>query len=133
VAPSRLSGCPSRLPPSPDGVALTVELTIVDAGEDGVDDSTPLPGAAVYLWHCNRAGEYSMYSQSVADENYLPGVQEADGEGRLSFTTVFSGAYWGCRPHIHFEVFASLAEATGGATPIATSQIALPEDTCALV
>jgi protocatechuate 3,4-dioxygenase beta subunit len=116
-----------------DGVPLTVELTIVDAGEDGVDDSTPLPGAAVYLWHCNRAGEYSMYSQGVADENYLRGVQEADGEGRLRFTTVFPGAYSGRWPHIHFEVFASLAEATGGGTPIATSQIALPKDTCALV
>jgi protocatechuate 3,4-dioxygenase beta subunit len=116
-----------------DGVPLTVELTVVDAGEVGVDDSTPLPGAAVYLWHCNPAGEYSMYSQSVADENYLRGVQEADGEGRLGFTTVFPGAYSGRWPHIHFEVFASVAEATGGGTPIATSQIALPEDTCALV
>ena len=38
-----------------------------------------------------------------------------------------------CWPHIHFEVFASLAEATGGGTPIATSQLALPEDTCAVV
>ena len=116
-----------------DGVPLTVELIVVAAGEDGVDDSTPLPGAAVYLWHCNRAGEYSMYSQSVADENYLRGVQEADGEGRVGFSTVFPGAYSGRWPHIHFEVFASLADATGGGAPIATSQIALPGDTCALV
>lgn len=116
-----------------DGVPLTVELTIVDAGEDGVDDSTPLPGAAVYLWHCNRAGEYSMYSQSVADENYLRGVQEADGEGRVDFRTVFPGAYSGRWPHIHFEVYPSLDAATSAGSKLVTSQIALPADACARV
>ena len=36
-------------------------------------------------------------------------------------------------PHIHFEVYRSLADATGGGQPIATSQLALPEATCNLV
>ena len=39
-------------------------------------------------------------------------------------------AYPGRWPHIHFEVYESVDAATGGGTPIATSQIALPEDAC---
>ncbi len=111
-----------------DGVPLTVDLTIVDA-----DGGTPLVGAAVYLWHCDREGRYSMYSQGVSDENYLRGVQEADADGRLSFTSIFPAAYSGRWPHIHFEVYPDLAEATSAGTPLATSQLAFPEDVCELV
>ncbi|WP_341351099.1 hypothetical protein [Nocardioides convexus] len=45
------------------------------------DEITPLAGAAVYLWHCDREGRYSMYDDAIADENYLRGVQEADANG----------------------------------------------------
>lgn len=33
------------------------------------DGGVPV-GAAVYLWHCDREGNYSMYTESVIDENY---------------------------------------------------------------
>jgi protocatechuate 3,4-dioxygenase beta subunit len=112
-----------------EGVPLTVNLTVVDAS----GGSSPLAGAAVYAWHCTRDGEYSLYSQSIADENYLRGVQETDADGALSFTSIFPGCYSGRWPHIHFEVYATLADATGGGSPIATSQLALPEDACATV
>jgi protocatechuate 3,4-dioxygenase beta subunit len=93
----------------------------------------PLPGAAVYVWHCDREGRYSMYGSGVEDENHLRGVQEADADGRLSFASVLPGAYAGRWPHIHFEVYADLAWATSAGTPVGTSQIALPEDTCEAV
>jgi protocatechuate 3,4-dioxygenase beta subunit len=112
-----------------EGVPLTINLTVVDAA----GGSTPLAGAAVYAWHCTRDGEYSLYSQSIADENYLRGVQEADADGALSFSTIFPGCYSGRWPHIHLEVYATLADATGGGSPMATSQLALPEDACATV
>jgi protocatechuate 3,4-dioxygenase beta subunit len=48
----------------------------------------------------------------------------------MSFTTIFPGCYAGRWPHIHFEVYASLADATGGGTALATSQLAIPEDAC---
>ena len=108
---------------------LTIDLTIVDSADGGA----PLQGAAVYLWHCDREGRYSMYSPGVSAENYLRGVQEADADGRLGFTTIFPGAYSGRWPHLHFEVYPGLAEATSAGTPTTTSQIALPEDTCELV
>src|SRR6185503_9822632 len=49
------------------GVPLRVNLTVTDAAED----YAPMAGAAVYLWHCDRAGRYSMYSSGAEDENYL--------------------------------------------------------------
>jgi protocatechuate 3,4-dioxygenase beta subunit len=109
-----------------DGVPLTIDLEIVDTA------GSPLPSAAVYVWHCDREGRYSMYGD-ITDENYLRGVQVADADGRLAFTTIFPGAYSGRWPHIHFEVYPDEAEATSAGTPTATSQIALPEDVCAEV
>ena len=111
-----------------DGVPLAIELTVVDS-----DTGKVLPGAAVYLWHCDRIGRYSMYSSGVGNENYLRGVQAADAEGRLRFTTVFPGAYDGRWPHIHFHVFDSAGEATNGRNARVTSQIALPASTCSQV
>ena len=71
-----------------------------------------------------------MYSQGVTDENYLRGVQEADADGQVAFQTIFPPAYSGRWPHIHFEVYPSLAEATKAGNPSATSQLALPEAVC---
>jgi protocatechuate 3,4-dioxygenase beta subunit len=107
------------------GVPLTVELTVLDADKD-----TPLAGAAVYLWHCDAEGRYSLYSDGVTDENYLRGVQAADVNGKVTFTSIFPAAYMGRWPHIHFEVYSSLTEATAAGKISATSQLAFPEDVC---
>jgi protocatechuate 3,4-dioxygenase beta subunit len=111
-----------------EGVPLAVKLRI----QDVANACAPLVGAAVYLWHCNRAGEYSMYSSAVTNENYLRGVQETDSGGVVTFTSIYPACYSGRWPHIHFEVYASLAKADP-ANKIATSQIALPKDACDLV
>jgi protocatechuate 3,4-dioxygenase beta subunit len=60
-------------------------------------------------------------------------VQEADAEGRVSFTTVFPGCYPGRWPHAHFEVFDSLASATSGRAAVKTSQLAVPQAECEAV
>jgi protocatechuate 3,4-dioxygenase beta subunit len=111
------------------GVPLTVKLTIVDSK----NGCKALTGAAVYLWHCDINGNYSMYSPGVTNENYLRGVQTADSNGVVSFTSIFPAAYSGRWPHIHFEIFQSTATATNGQNKIAVSQLALPEDVCKLV
>jgi protocatechuate 3,4-dioxygenase beta subunit len=75
-----------------------------------------------------------MYSNGVEDENYLRGVQETDSSGTATFTSVFPACYSGRWPHIHFEVYESLAAATSGSRQIVkTSQIALPEAACQTV
>src|SRR5262245_42460762 len=112
-----------------EGVPLALDLAVVDTA----GGCTPLAGAAVYVWHCDREGRYSMYSSGAENENYLRGVQEADADGRVRFTTTFPGCYSGRWPHVHFEVYASVDDATGGGEPVATSQLALPSDACDVV
>ncbi|MFI5677204.1 intradiol ring-cleavage dioxygenase [Streptomyces cellulosae] len=116
-----------------EGVPLTVTLTVVDAASGC---AAPKKGAAVYVWHCDRDGAYSLYSEGVSDENYLRGVQETDDRGRVTFTSVFPGCYPGRWPHIHFEVYGSLdatTAAAAGASLTSTSQLALPKDVCETV
>jgi protocatechuate 3,4-dioxygenase beta subunit len=115
---------------SASGVAEGIPLTIQLALQDQADGCTPLTGAAVYLWHCDREGRYSLYSAGVTSENYLRGVQEADSDGIVTFDSIFPACYSGRWPHVHFEVYRSLADATNQANKIATSQIALPKDVC---
>jgi protocatechuate 3,4-dioxygenase beta subunit len=110
-----------------EGVPLTVRMKVYDLNGS---DATAYTGAAVYIWHCNRDGEYSMYSQDVADENYLRGVQETDASGSVEFTTIFPAAYDGRWPHIHFEVYPSVDDATSASNKLRTSQMAMPEDIC---
>ena len=103
---------------------VTLTMTIQNFDKD----KAAYAGAAVYVWHCDQAGQYSMYSEAIQNENYLRGVQEADAKGQVTFTTIFPACYSGRWPHIHFEVYPSLAKATNSANKIATSQIALPEE-----
>ena len=112
-----------------DGIPLTFEFQVVDLA----NGSVPFEGVAVYAWHCTAEGEYSMYSSGLEGVTYLRGVQVADAEGKVSFTSIFPGCYSGRWPHIHFEVYPDLASITDSANAIATSQLALPEDVCATV
>ncbi|MBT2495334.1 intradiol ring-cleavage dioxygenase [Microbacterium sp. ISL-59] len=112
-----------------DGVPLTFELQILDLANGGV----PFSGVAVYAWHCTAQGEYSMYSSGLEDVTYLRGVQVADADGKVSFTSIFPGCYSGRWPHIHFEIYPGVASITDSTTAIATSQLALPQDACAAV
>jgi protocatechuate 3,4-dioxygenase beta subunit len=108
------------------GVPTSVELTLLNVAAGG----GPLAGAAVYLWHCDREGRYSLYDPEIAAENYLRGVQVSDHDGNLSFGTIFPGAYAGRWPHMHFEVYESVEAATAGTGKLRTSQLALPQETC---
>lgn len=102
------------------GVPLALGLTLQNAA-----GCTPLAGHAVYLWHCDAAGRYSLYD--LPDQNYLRGVAVSDDQGRLRFTTIIPGCYAGRWPHIHFEVFTSPAAAVSGEAAVLTAQIALPQ------
>jgi protocatechuate 3,4-dioxygenase beta subunit len=111
------------------GIPTTIELTLVNSQASGA----PLAGFALYLWHCDREGRYSLYSNGVTSEDYLRGVQVTDSNGKLSFTTIFPACYAGRWPHAHFEIYPSLEQATSSKNAIHTSQLALPEDVCKVV
>jgi protocatechuate 3,4-dioxygenase beta subunit len=108
------------------GVPLTLQLQLVNVNAN----CTFLEGYAIYLWHCDREGRYSMYSNGVTSEDYLRGVQATDAEGKVTFQSIFPGCYSGRWPHIHFEIYPSLATATNANNKIHTSQLAFPEDVC---
>jgi protocatechuate 3,4-dioxygenase beta subunit len=112
-----------------EGVPMTLELNVSDLANGGA----PFEGVAVYVWHCTREGGYSMYSSGVEDQNFLRGVQVADADGRVTFTSIFPACYDGRWPHIHFEVYPDQAGITDSTNVIATSQVALPQDVCATV
>ena len=104
---------------------MTLALTLVSAST-----CAPLANRAVYVWHCDRGGLYSLYSAGATNQNYLRGVQQTDANGKVTFASIVPACYSGRWPHIHFEVYPSLASATTAANRIATSQIALPKATC---
>jgi protocatechuate 3,4-dioxygenase beta subunit len=104
------------------GVPLTIKLKILNANNACGNAGN----FAVYLWHCDREGRYSLYSSGVTNQNYLRGVQEADANGELSFTTIFPGCYDGRMPHVHFEVYPTLAKAANVSNRIKTSQFTFP-------
>lgn len=109
-----------------EGVPMVLELTLSDLADGG----SPFAGAAVYVWHCDREGRYSMYSDGVEDQNYLRGVQVADDDGVVRFTSIFPACYPGRWPHVHFEVYADVAGIDDADNAVATSQVALPKATC---
>ncbi|WP_433201383.1 dioxygenase [Nocardia sp. CA-107356] len=108
------------------GVPMTLKLSLRDLANSGA----AAEGMAVYIWHCDRSGEYSLYGKGITDQNYLRGVQVADAKGEVSFTSIFPACYSGRWPHIHFEVYDSLSTAVAGQNARLTSQIALPQDAC---
>lgn len=115
------------LSPVAKGRPLELTLRLVDAGAG----CAPRPGLALYLWHCDADGRYSLYED--ADRNYLRAVGVADAAGVVRFTTVFPGAYGNRWPHIHFEVFENLTAAATGRASIYTAQIAFSAEDCGAV
>jgi protocatechuate 3,4-dioxygenase beta subunit len=113
------------------GVPLTIKLKVVDT----TASCAVLAGYAVYLWHCDKDGNYSMYSAAVSGENYLRGVQETGSDGTVTFQTIFPGCYDGRMPHVHFEVYPSVAvvtseAATSSTAKVKTSQLGFPDAPC---
>ncbi|HPU39814.1 MAG TPA: intradiol ring-cleavage dioxygenase [Microthrixaceae bacterium] len=108
---------------SVSGVPLTVNFDVLDVAKG----CEPMAGAAVYAWHCDADGQYSLYSNGVTDQNWLRGVQIADENGRVTFTTIVPGCYEGRWPHIHFEVYPDEASITNARNGLKTSQLAFPK------
>ncbi|TCM37318.1 MULTISPECIES: intradiol ring-cleavage dioxygenase [Novosphingobium] len=108
------------------GVALELTLQLVDVN----NGCAAIEGAAIYVWHCDAAGKYSLYSSGVTTESYLRGVQVTDSEGKVTFTTIYPACYSGRWPHIHFEIFTGgLTSASTGRTASLISQLAMPAAT----
>ena len=106
------------------GVPLTIAITLTNTSAS----CAPLSGYAIYLWHCTQDGNYSVYSSNNIADNYLRGVQATDADGTVRFTTIVPGCYDGRMPHMHLEVYPSLASASSARNKIKTTQLAFPTD-----
>lgn len=112
--------------PVAEGLQLDVEITLENA-----EGCVPLSDYAIYAWHCDATGLYSLYD--TTDANYLRGVGVSDTEGKVRFTTIVPGCYDGRWPHVHFEIFENVDAAVSGEASLLTAQFALPEAQCAAV
>jgi protocatechuate 3,4-dioxygenase beta subunit len=112
-----------------NGVALTLTLSLKNSS----NSCASLAGYAIYLWHCDALGRYSLYSSGVTGENYLRGLLVTDANGEVTFTTIVPGCYSGRWPHMHFEIFSSITSATSGRNSVKTSQLAIPQSVASTV
>ncbi|MFG6430645.1 intradiol ring-cleavage dioxygenase [Roseateles sp. LYH14W] len=106
------------------GVPLQVIIELVNTNAACAD----LSGYAIYLWHCDALGRYSMYSSGVTGENYLRGVQATGTDGTATFQTIYPGCYAGRVPHMHFEIYRSTTTATNWNNKLRTSQLCFPSE-----
>lgn len=105
------------------GLPLSLTLTIVNSNSS----CTPIEGARVDIWHCDKDGYYSEYSEpgylgtiDYTGKTFLRGIQLTDANGQVKFTTIYPGWYTGRVTHIHVEVFIN-------SVLKATTQIAFPD------
>lgn len=110
------------------GVPLVLILKLVNLN----NNCAPIENAALYVWHCDKDGIYSGYTQpggvSTVGEIFCRGVQYTDCNGEAAFLTMYPGWYNGRITHVHFQVYLNLQ---GSVT--ATSQLAFPQDITAAV
>ena len=108
------------------GVPLTLTITLLDLS----NGCTPISGAGIYIWHCDKDGIYSGYATSTnagsTSTTFLRGVQVTDSDGQVTFTTIYPGWYAGRITHIHAQIYLNDSLVSG--TAIATTQLAFPID-----
>lgn len=101
------------------GTSLDLLFTVVNIN----DNCRPIVNARVDLWHCDKDGVYSGFSQPGANtvgQTFMRGIQMTDANGQVRFHTVYPGWYSGRITHMHFQVFMS-------SVLKATSQVAFPD------
>lgn len=103
------------------GIPLSMQLQVVTA------DCRPVGGARVDIWHCDAEGNYSGFAGQGSDarldtvgQTFMRGTQTTDGNGVVSFDTIYPGWYRGRTTHIHYKIF--LDRKT-----VLTSQIFFPD------
>jgi protocatechuate 3,4-dioxygenase beta subunit len=102
------------------GVPFTLALTMLNVNKG----CAPITNARVDVWHCDKDGVYSGYSQPGANtvgQTFCRGIQLTDSAGKVTFKTVYPGWYAGRITHVHFQVYLNSGL-------VATSQLAFPNE-----
>lgn len=105
------------------GLQLDMTITIRNVN----DNCNVLANARVDVWHCDKDGYYSGYSNSgyLGTQNnsalvFCRGLQYTDSSGQAKFKTIYPGWYTGRVTHIHAQVYV-------GTSLKLTTQIAFPD------
>lgn len=105
------------------GLPLSMTITIRNVN----NNCEIIQNARVDVWHCDKDGYYSGYSNSgyLGTQNnsaltFCRGIQYTDASGQAKFTTIYPGWYQGRVTHIHAQIY------VGGALKL-TTQIAFPD------
>lgn len=106
------------------GIPLNITITVRNVN----NNCSVLPNARVDIWHCNKDGYYSGYSnngylgtQNNSGQTFCRGLQYTDANGQVKFTSIYPGWYSGRVTHIHAQVYV-------GSSLKLTTQIAFPEE-----
>lgn len=103
------------------GLPLRLTINVVNVNQA----CAAVSGAAVEIWQCDVAGDYSQYG-NARSATFLRGLQTTDNSGRTTFTTIYPGWYQGRATHIHVDVSVN-------GRSVKVTQIAFPEDITAAV
>jgi protocatechuate 3,4-dioxygenase beta subunit len=105
------------------GLPLDMVITIRNVN----DSCNVLANARVDVWHCDKDGYYSGYTNSgyLGTQNnssavFCRGLQYTDSSGQVKFTTIYPGWYTGRVTHIHAQIYV-------GTSLKLTTQIAFPD------
>jgi len=108
-----------------DRVGALLALTIVVTDVNGC---SPIQDAAVDLWHCDAEGVYSGFvaastgqGSGTDDSIFLRGTQMTNGNGQVTFQTLYPGWYRGRTVHMHMKVHV-------GGNQIHTTQLFFDDD-----
>jgi len=106
------------------GTPLHITINILNTN----NSCQPLANARVDIWHCDKDGYYSGYSNrgylGTQDNTALVfcrGLQYSDTAGQVKFTSIYPGWYEGRVTHIHAQVYVNDKLKC-------TTQIAFPDD-----
>lgn len=100
------------------GVQVVADIQFVD-----VATCEPLAGAWADIWSANSTGVYAGVQENGngnADDarnlnnTALRGIQQADADGVVQFTTLFPGHYTGRTTHVHVVVHENATELANG-------------------
>jgi protocatechuate 3,4-dioxygenase beta subunit len=105
------------------GVPLNISITIKNVN----NSCAVLANAIVDIWHCDKDGYYSGYSNSgyLGTQNnsslvFCRGRQITDSNGLVKFESIYPGWYSGRCIHIHVQIYV-------GSSLKLTTQIAFPD------
>ena len=106
------------------GIPLAIALQINQVNKN----CTALPDVQVVIWHCDKDGYYSGYTnsgylgnQDNTTKTFCRGMGTTDAQGIVRFKTIYPGWDQGRATHIHAQIY------VGGNLKLST-QFAFPEE-----